>query len=214
MRCLIGLLASPALLASATYGQIPAPSAAGLWISGARGARVETRGGPRHDRALVALGVRATWRLSTDGPVDLEYAADLIPLILATANRAYRWEGSCSGQGGACDYALLRVPVAYKTVGVGLAPVGLQFRTRLRPAVAVVAGGDAGVLYFARPVPDYEAARLNFVGEIGGGLELTLRADRILALGYRFQHISNAGIAPVNVGVNTHLLLVGIVIPR
>ena len=214
MRLLVGSIVGLALLAPASYGQITAPASVGFWISGARGAHVETRGGPRDDRTLLALGLRATWPFRSRGPVELAYTADLIPLILNTANRAYRWEGSCSGRGSDCDAGLYQVAVPYNTLGVGLAPVGLQLRTRLTPALALVGGGGAGVLYFARPVPDYEAARLNFVGDIGGGLEFALRPDRVLAVGYRFQHISNAGLAPVNVGLDTHLLLIGLVIPR
>ena len=214
MRLFISVGATLALLASTAYGQITSPSSVTLWIGGARGARVETRGGPRHDRSLVALGLRAEWRLATGGPFEFDYTADLIPLVLATANRAYRWESSCSGRGADCDGALFQVAVPYTTAGVGVAPVGVQLRTRLTPRLALVGGGSAGVLYFARPVPDHEAARLNFVGDIGGGLELRLRVDRILGLGYRLQHISNAGIALINVGMNTHLLLVGVVIPR
>lgn len=214
MRLFISVGASLALLTSAAYGQIPSPSSVGLWIAGARGARVETRGGPHHDRSLVALGLRATWRLATGGPFVVHYTADLVPLVLATANRAYRWEGLCSGRGADCDGALFQVAVPYTTVGVGVAPAGVQLRTRLGSRLALVGGGSAGVLYFARPVPDHEAARLNFVGDIGGGLELSLRVDRVVTLGYRLQHISNAGFAPINVGMNTHLLLIGVVIPR
>lgn len=214
MRLFIGVLIGAALLAPRTYGQITPPASVGLWLSGARGARVETRGGTRHDRSLAAFGLRAVWRLSPSAPIELEYTADLIPLILATSNRSYRWEGSCGGSGTDCDGALVRVAVPYATLGVGVSPVGLQVRSRLTPALALVGGLGAGVLYFARPVPDHEAARLNFVGEVGGGIEVALRPERILAVGYRFQHISNAGIAAINVGMNTHLVVVGVVVPR
>jgi hypothetical protein len=140
--------------------------------------------------------------------------ADVIPLILATGNRAYRWEGLCNGGGSDCDGALHQVGAPYTTVGVGVAPVGFQVRSRLTPALALVGGTSAGALYFARAVPDHEAARLNFMGEIGGGIEVSLRPHRILAVGYRFQHVSNAGIAPINVGMDTHLVVVGLVVPR
>ena len=213
MRTFFGVLANALLLAPSVDGQVPSPSAVSLWLSGTRAAPIETREGLRHDRTFAAFGLRAAWPVFKRGKIGLEYAADLTPVILATANRTYRFEGDrCDGP--ACELSLRRVSVRYSTVGFGVAPIGLQLRLPVASRLTLTTTTTAGGLYFSRPVPDYKAARLNFVGEIGGTVEIAFRSNRVLALGYRFQHISNAGTAPVNVGLDSHLLTVGLVFPR
>jgi hypothetical protein len=186
--------------------QIPAPARLTVTLSGAYNASIETREGPRNDRTYAAISLRATWPLQKRR-IAMEYVADLGSLALATANRTYRFEASeCEGT---CPLYLRRVSDRYATVGVGVSPIGLQVRLPLLSRVTLTSGASAGGLYFLRPVPDYKAARLNFVAEAGGTLDVTLGSRRVLSMGYRFQHISNAGIAPVNVGLNSHLLVIG-----
>lgn len=193
------------------------------WVSGTRAAAIETRQGLQHDRALTAFGVRAAWPLLKRRNLAVEYVADLIPVVVTTANRAYRWRlGPCtppdctdSRYRDGEDYVSARWrPERYTSVGFGVAPLGAQVRLSIAPPVNLTTAATAGALYFSRPVPDYEAARFNFVGEIGAGAELTLTNRRALAIGYRFQHISNAGTAPLNMGVDSHLLAIGLVFSR
>jgi hypothetical protein len=213
MRAFLGVLANALLLAPSVHGQVPSPSAISLWLSGTRAAPIETREGLRHDRAFAALGLRAAWPLFKREGIRLEYAADLTPAILATANRTYRFEADrCDGPD--CDGSLRQVSVRYTTVGFGVAPIGFQLRVPITSRLALTTAATVGALYFLRPVPDYEAARLNFMGEIGGSVEIAYRSNRVLALGYRLPHISNAGTAPVNVGLNSHLLTIGLAFPR
>ena len=224
MRRFATILAACFLLSvSSLHGQVRSPVAITPWVSGTRAAAIETRQGLQHDRALTAFGVRGAWSVVRRRNLALEYVADLIPVVVTTANRAYQWRlGPCtppdctdSRYREGEEYVSARWrPERYTSVGFGVAPLGAQLRLSIAPRVNLTTAVTAGAVYFSRPVPDYEAARLNFVGEMGFGAELTLTNRRALAIGYRFQHISNAGTAPLNMGLDSHLLAIGLVFSR
>jgi len=92
--------------------------------------------------------------------------------------------------------------------GVGLVPAGVELRYTPHRGVQVVAGTTIGALYFTRPLPDPNAARLNFAvaGELGVRIGAGVHA---IDVRYRFQHISNGGTA-FNPGMNAHMLQVGL----
>jgi hypothetical protein len=205
---IIGSLISSTVAAA----QIPAPARLTITFSGIHNAPIETREGPRNDRTYAALNLRAIWPLQ-HRRVAIEYTADLVSLALATANRTYHWQGAQCG-GGDCDGSLHRFAARYATAGIGVSPVGLQVRFPLRFGLSLTGGASAGALYFLRPIPDHEAARFNFVADVGATLDLAVKRRRELSVGYRFQHISNAGTAPVNVGLNTHLVVLGWTVRR
>ena len=53
-------------------------------------------------------------------------------------------------------------------------------------------------------------ARVNFTAELGAGV-LIGRPGRLgIALGYKFYHISNAGMAQHNPGIDNHMLTIGL----
>jgi len=49
-----------------------------------------------------------------------------------------------------------------------------------------------------------------FSDTVGGGLSLFLGPNRALSIGYRFRHLSNAGLASPNGGINTHFVTLGL----
>jgi hypothetical protein len=223
MRATAAIALATVGLVASLHGQVPRPTAVTLWASGTRSAPIDTREGVQHDRALVALGVRAAWSLVERKRITLEYAAEAAPLVLATANRAYRYQhGDCvpadCGQSHfpeAVRYIKYGyMGVRYAAFGFGFLPLGVGLRFPVTTRIALTTATAAGIYWFSRPVPEQEAARLNFVAEVGPAIELTFRDKQALALGYRFQHISNAGTAPVNLGLNTHLLTIGLLFRR
>jgi hypothetical protein len=94
--------------------------------------------------------------------------------------------------------------------GVGLAPVGLQAQIALTRRLGLVTGADGGIVWFARAVPDPDERRLNFWLNGRSGLELRVARELILVVGYRFNHISNGGAGPVNPGMNSHMIELGL----
>jgi hypothetical protein len=66
------------------------------------------------------------------------------------------------------------------------------------------------MLWFTRDTPVPDARRFNFTAEGGAGVEIPSRDGRALVVGYKFQHLSNAGTALQNPGFDTHLVYVGV----
>jgi hypothetical protein len=75
------------------------------------------------------------------------------------------------------------------------------------------ADASAGVLRFGTPLLAANAAKLNFVYEMGVGLRMSWLAQGGVVVGYRRHHVSNAGLAEVNPGLNSHMLFLGLPIP-
>lgn len=94
---------------------------------------------------------------------------------------------------------------ANSVVGVGINPVGFTTYFRPRSRIAPSIGVTGGAIFFEERVPTTRGAKFNFTTAIELGLRLG-RADRTsVVLSYRFHHISNAGTAPENVAVASHL---------
>ena len=158
--------------------------------------------GETPDRRLVQAGVRAR-RVIARGPrLRLSYTFDAIPLSLLTQPVGGEWVRSSTGPD------TLRIPDdAPKrwVYGAGVVPVG--FDATLRPASQarpfLHLGG--GTVWFSRAVPHRLAERVNFTFEAALGVEADLAMGSV-SVGYRFHHLSNANIAPVNPGVDAHML--------
>ena len=184
-----------------------------VWAAGARNQALQTRAGSTHDRDLYLIGLRVAWPLigrRGDPPfAQLEYVMEIIPLVVSTNMPKYATEPllpSCPTS-GPCAYAA--PPVEQRTAfGAGLTPLGLALHVGSRPVGLVVRGG-AGVVYFSHAVPDPEEPRRNFTLDLAAALETRVSPWVMLTVGYRFNHLSNAGRGPVNPGMNSHMLEVG-----
>ena len=69
--------------------------------------------------------------------------------------------------------------------------------------------GGAGPVYLSLDTAE-QSTHLNFLDEIGVGLIYDLTAVCSVEAGYRFWHLSNAGIDRPNAGIEGHSILVGV----
>lgn len=167
-----------------------------------------------NDRDFYMMTMGTEWPVAGRGAVRLSYAADVIPLVLSknTADDALSvW--SC-GDGRYCGSADAPYPWRTSAVGAGLMPIGFVLRARPAEAFAVRARLSGGAVYLSRPVPVMQSRNLNFVAELGVGAELRVRHGLSLSAGVTQNHISNANTAPVNLGMDTRLLELGLTFSR
>jgi opacity protein-like surface antigen len=68
---------------------------------------------------------------------------------------------------------------------------------------------EGGLLYTSLKTEE-QATQYNFIFQTGVGTYISLNDDLKLDIGYRFRHYSNSAIELPNVGVNHHMLLVGL----
>ena len=159
------------------------------------------------DRRLVLTGLRYE-RAVENGSVTTTYTFDLHPLAVVTNTPRYGMERLRAPNGVVFSQLVEtgRSPV----VGAGISPLGLQIYSAPRGNTRLFGGGSAGGIWFNRDMPMVGARRFNFALQLGGGLEVTSRNGGALVLGYKFHHLSNAGTARVNPGMDDHVLYVGV----
>ena len=144
--------------------------------------------GGRSNTAIWDLGVRYGWVLTDPhGPGFLkgrfEYAVDAVPayLIFQPTNTAY---------------------------GVGVNPLNLKWNLDWGPGVFPYLELSGGLLFTTHDVPP-GTGNVNFTPSAALGVHL-LRAQRAWAVEVRYLHISDAGLTPLNPGVNTFEVRLGI----
>lgn len=213
----VGLLVS-AMTVHAQNGQPagrPAPTFA-VWTAFAGNEPLSTRIGSTNDRDLYVVGVRARWLRSQRGSFELAYTADLLPAVVSTGMPAYTFvdvRGPMCPPSQACAVSIITEVTRNTVYGFGVAPGG-EARFRASRPLSLVLRGSAGGVYFSRPIPDPDERRFNFIFDIGAGAELRFSRRLAITAGYRLNHISNAGRGPVNPGMNSQMLEVGLDLAR
>ena len=184
MRSFVGLLllATSSLVAAQT-----APEKGGhevqIWAGGGHSVS-----GGRGDTGVFNAGLRYGWIL-TDPHLPgflrgrFEYAVDAVPVFLAFQPR----------------------DTAY---GVGFDPLGLKWNVQRHGRISPYLELTGGVLFSSHDVPT-GTNTVNFMDQAALGMHL-LGAKHNVSLELRYMHISNAGLATPNPGVNTVQVRIGI----
>jgi lipid A 3-O-deacylase len=154
-----------------------------VWTGGGHGLN-----GSTSDTGVWNLGVRYGWVLTDAiGPGPLrgrfEYAVDVVPVFLLTQ----------------------RTGTAY---GFGLNPFALKWNFTGRRGLAPYAEVGGGTLFSNTQVPP-GTSRVNFTTSAAFGLHF-LRSKYNWSAEVRFMHISNAGLATPNPGINTIQVRLGL----
>lgn len=159
------------------------------------------------DRRLFLSGLRVEYVLESTGAVTTTYTMDVHPLAVVTNTPSYGLQRIRERDGTLGTYLVEidRSPV----IGAGLSPLGLQFYSRSHRGARLFGGGSAGAIWFNREMPVAYARRFNFALQLGGGAEVAAGNGGVLVLGYKFHHLSNAGTAPANPGMDGHVFYVG-----
>jgi hypothetical protein len=185
-------------------------------------------------RELLNLGISYNRRLSLGRIVNWQYSAELMPVALES-DPIYRSLDiqttpipgtvlDLSNPATTCapfsePYSIVdpATNVTYSgtvaaycqgrrwTIGTAFSPVGMQwnFRPLRKTQPFVVLHG--GYMYSTQPVPLFDAGSFNFTFDIGGGIEVFRSRSRSIRAEYRFHHLSNAGTAQENPGVESGL---------
>ena len=154
-----------------------------VWTGGGHGLNGSTL-----DTGVWNLGVRYGWVLTDAiGPGPLrgrfEYAVDVVPVFLLTQRNG----------------------TAY---GFGVNPFALKWNFVSRQALAPYAEVGGGTLFSNTQVPP-GTSRVNFTTSASFGLHF-LRSKYNWSAEVRFMHISNAGLATPNPGINTIQVRLGL----
>ncbi len=152
------------------------------------------------------VGLRYGRVLAASKTVTFEWTIDAVPLAILSNDR---FTLVSRGSGG------FLVQKTRKSVyAVGVSPIGLKFNFRRQHRVQPFAASTGGFLYFSEDVPVSGASRFNLTFDVGCGVQIVDSSRRAFTIGYKYQHISNGGMSPINPGVDVQLIYAGFSIFR
>jgi len=154
-------------------------------------------------RKLAVAGLRYGYVFANKGDVAIEYTIDLVPaavVFLPSGERLVKETGDqrLANRGRSAVY------------GGGVSPIGFKFNFARRRGWQPFFAAATGFVYSTNPVPVPvpEGTAFNFTINIGGGLQIFTAHGRALTLGYRLDHISNAG-RSYNPGLDASVVYIG-----
>ena len=152
-------------------------------------------------RDLFMLGLQAGTPILRLGAVRVNYFAQVIPLVVIMDRAAPAYNPYLDANG------IARLPE--RSYAVGFSPFGLEVVAPLWRRAAIFAASSGGGLIFTQKFPDVTGRRTNFTLEAGGGVRIRVGATQWAQLGYKYHHISNAGTAFANPGLDGNILYAG-----
>ena len=85
----------------------------------------------------------------------------------------------------------------------------LKYADHITSRIAPYIEGGFGIIYTTQHTRK-QGTQYNFLSQVGVGLQFFLNKKFALTGGYRFRHMSNAGIDSPNRGINHHFALLGL----
>ncbi len=173
----------------------------GAFVGGARNSRNDAVLGTIPHRDHFVVGLQAGTPVLRLGPVRVSYIAQLLPLFIVSDRDAPAYNSFLDASG------MPRLP--QRAYAFGVSPFGLEIASPAARRVSVFASSAGGGLIFSHSFPDVTGRRTNFTLEAGGGLRVRVGSSHWAQLGYKYHHISNAGTAFANPGLDGNLLYAG-----
>jgi len=85
----------------------------------------------------------------------------------------------------------------------------LKYSDHITSRIAPYIEGGFGIIYTTQHTHE-QSTQYNFLSQVGVGLQFFLNEKFALTGGYRYRHMSNAGIDSPNRGINHHFALFGV----
>lgn len=167
--------------------------------------------GDRHGRIYVdeiAFGGGYAWGKPCLTPGDIS----AVPLFFRVGFNMNHLAGLGEGKGTlqlAFEPFINPVSAPEKGVETGL-DLFVRYLHPLFPSVKLVSEIGSGPMYLGIDTVEQGKAGFNFMNQIGLGLQKALSDNTALTVGYRFRHISDAGLRSPNSGINSNSLIVSI----
>jgi hypothetical protein len=195
--CLLGVPALSQEIISRETARPATRHEFGVW-GGASPSSPVVIGTSRH-RKFSAVSLRYSRLLMDRRDFALRYTFDVLPLASVTQPR------NVNGHD---------VDRRERIFGAGFAPLGLQLNLRNQRMLQPFIAASAGSILFTRPVPASDAAKFNFMFDLGAGVQMRQGRGRVLTVGWKYHHISNAYRMRVNPGIDSNMFYTGVSFTR
>jgi hypothetical protein len=158
------------------------------------------------ERNMFATSLRAEWVLESAGPLAISSTIELVPMALISRRAGSIRDCWVEPNGRSHCQTASGEP----TYGSGLFPFGLKLYALNGATARLFATGSTGLMMFSRDMPVVGSRRLNFAIEYGVGVEVGAVSGRVIALGWKFHHMSNAYTAQENPGLDLNMFYLGL----
>lgn len=150
---------------------------------------------------LGQIGFRYARRFNNSDKVNLKYFVDVVPVTILSYPETRVVQLSANN---------FQIEDYRRNIyAAGAAPLGLQINFRPRKKYQPFINGSGGFLYFNQKTPAVGGTRFNFTADAGGGLEIKLKKQTAVLVGYKYHHISNGSRGFVNPGFDSNVFYVG-----
>lgn len=173
----------------------------GTYVAGARSSPGNGVLGTIPDRDHFLVGFQAGTRVLRLGGVSVNYIAQVLPFVVIGDRFASQFDSVLDAN------KLARLP--RRAYAVGVSPFGLEITTPSARRVSGYLMTAGGGLVFTRAYPDVTGRRTNFTLEAGGGARIRTTRAQWIQVGYKYHHMSNAGTAFANPGLDANLFFAG-----
>ena len=86
--------------------------------------------------------------------------------------------------------------------------VFIRYLYPVSSSVKLVSEIGTGPMYLSVKTAEQGKGGFNFLNQFGVGAQLALSGNSALTIGYRFRHLSDAGISQPNSGINSNALVI------
>ncbi|WP_340105006.1 acyloxyacyl hydrolase [Rhodohalobacter sp. 8-1] len=97
--------------------------------------------------------------------------------------------------------------------GIGIIPLSIMMPLTSSKKITPFTFFSAGGLFLNEKLPDVSGASLNYLLNIGAGLELPFIQETRVQIGYSIQHMSNANTGEQNPGIDSHMFFITVLLP-
>lgn len=97
--------------------------------------------------------------------------------------------------------------------GIGIIPLNIMMPITTSKIIEPFTFLSAGGVFLNDKLPDVSGASLNYLLNIGAGLELPFIQNSNIQLGYSIQHMSNANTGEQNPGIDSHMFFMTVLLP-
>lgn len=164
------------------------------------------------DLVIVALGRRIPVYQRDGSRLELAWVPE-VPLLFSSRTADGRLDVYSCGPRKYCSRTLGEEDVwTVRAFGAGIMPLAFSAGVRVSDRVRVRGRASAGALQVSHPVPLAQGTKFNFIADGAASVELLTRRGFALSAGLGLNHISNGGLGRVNLGMDSHMFEIGVVL--
>jgi hypothetical protein len=166
------------------------------------------------DLAIVAVGRQFPIRERATSRLELAWVPELIPILYSNRTASARLNVYSCGPRRYCGDSLDEDVFTVTAYGAGIMPLAFTLGWRALDRVRLRTRVSGGAVQLTHPVPLAQGTKFNFIADGSATVEFLASGSLAVTAGVGLNHISNGGLARVNLGMDSRMFEVGAVFGR